>query len=86
MVRVMILRSTASSSSVEGGAASWKTAAPGNHWVGFPSDQWPSIRWLTDPTDTLKPMVFDVSDRAWSSHGKGPRIAEFCSDFRRGPR
>ena len=28
MVRVMILRSTASSSSVEGGAASWKIAAP----------------------------------------------------------
>jgi hypothetical protein len=28
MVRVMILRSTASSSSVEGGAASWKTGTP----------------------------------------------------------
>jgi hypothetical protein len=55
----------------------------GNHWVGFPSDEWPSIRWLTDPSDTLKPMVFDVNDRAWSSQGKGRRIAEFCSDFGR---
>jgi hypothetical protein len=50
----------------------------GNHWVGFSSDEWPSIRWLTDPSDTLKPMVFDVNDRAWESHGKGQRIAEFC--------
>jgi hypothetical protein len=58
----------------------------GNHWVGFPSDEWPSIRWLTDPSDTLKPMVFDVNDRAWNSLGKGRRIAEFCPDFRRGPR
>jgi hypothetical protein len=57
----------------------------GNHWVGFPSEEWPSIRWLTDPSDTLKPMVFDVNDRAWDSHGKDRRIAEFCSGPRRGP-
>jgi len=55
---------------------------PRGTWPGFPHEDWPSIRWLTDPTDTLKPMVFDVNDNAWDSHGKSRRIAQFCA----GPR
>ena len=51
---------------------------PKGTWPGFPREDWPSIRWLTDPSDTLKPMVFDVNDNAWESRGKHRRIAQFC--------
>jgi L-ascorbate metabolism protein UlaG (beta-lactamase superfamily) len=51
---------------------------PRGSWPGFPSSEWPALRWLVDPTDTLKPMVFDVHDQAWDRRGKAQRIAEFC--------
>jgi L-ascorbate metabolism protein UlaG (beta-lactamase superfamily) len=51
---------------------------PRGSWPGFPSSEWPEFRWLTDPTDTLKPMVFDVNDPAWDRRGKSQRIAQFC--------
>ena len=44
---------------------------PRGTWPGFPRDEWPSIRWLTDPSDTLNdtngpvvqvaPQVLDIS-------------------------
>ena len=29
--------------------------------MNVPESEWPDIRWTVDPTDYLKPMVFDVS-------------------------
>lgn len=52
---------------------------PRGTWPGFPSSEWPEVRWLTDPSDTLKPMVFDVNDRAWDRHGKSRRVTDFCA-------
>jgi hypothetical protein len=51
---------------------------PRGAWPGFPRDQWPSIRWLTDPSDHLKPMVFEIDNDAWRSVGKRGRVADFC--------
>ncbi len=30
--------------------------------MNMPKDQRPAIRWLIDPTDYLKPIVFDTTD------------------------
>jgi hypothetical protein len=30
--------------------------------MGVPEREWPDIRWTADPTDYLKPVVFDVSN------------------------
>jgi hypothetical protein len=51
---------------------------PKDAWPGFPHALWPSVRWLTDPVDTLKPMAYDVNDKAWEKSGKAARIAKFC--------
>jgi hypothetical protein len=51
---------------------------PRNQWPGFPRQEWPSVRNHTDPTDILKPQVYDVQDPAWSNPGKAARIAQFC--------
>jgi hypothetical protein len=55
---------------------------PKGAWPGFPREDWPSIRWLTDPSDTLKPMVFDVNDNAWETRGKSRAIAKYCGGSR----
>jgi hypothetical protein len=51
---------------------------PRGDWPGFPREDWPAIRWLTDPSDHLKPMVFDVDNEAWDAPGKEARFAQFC--------
>jgi len=38
----------------------------------------PELRWLVDPDDFLRPMVYDPTDARWSSPGKAARVAEFC--------
>ncbi|MDB5947432.1 MAG: hypothetical protein JWQ33_2458 [Ramlibacter sp.] len=59
---------------------------PKGAWPGFPRTVWPSVRWLTDPVDTLKPMAFDVNDKAWQTSGKAARIAKFCGPTLQGGR
>ncbi len=34
----------------------------------------PEIRWIVDPNDYLKPMVFDPSDTRWENKDKDSRI------------
>jgi L-ascorbate metabolism protein UlaG (beta-lactamase superfamily) len=51
---------------------------PRGDWPGFPREDWPAIRWLTNPSDHLKPMVFDVDNDAWDAPGKEARFAQFC--------
>ncbi len=51
---------------------------PRNQWRGFPRSEWPQVRNHTDPTDILKPQVFDVHDAAWKHQQKPGRVAQFC--------
>ena len=52
--------------------------APKNAWPGFPRQSWPIVRNHTDPTDILKPEVYEVSDPAWANPDKAAKIAQFC--------
>jgi hypothetical protein len=53
---------------------------PRNNWPGFPRSQWPIVRNHTDPTDMLKPQVFEINNPAWATPKKADRQAmqEFC--------
>jgi hypothetical protein len=37
------------------------------------------VRNHTDPTDLLKPQVFDINDPAWLNPHKASAIRRFCS-------
>jgi hypothetical protein len=52
--------------------------APKNAWPGFPRTEWPIVRNHTDPTDMLKPQVFDVNDPAWLNPHKAASIRQYC--------
>lgn len=53
---------------------------PRNEWPGFPRSEWPVLRNHTDPTDILKPQVYDINDKAWADPRKQNNRAmrEFC--------
>lgn len=51
---------------------------PKNAWPGFPRAEWPIVRNHTDPTDVLKPEVFDINDSAWLNPHKASIIRQFC--------
>ena len=55
--------------------------APRNAWPGFPREQWPIVRNHTDPTDILKPEVYEIDNPAWADPKKENKRAmrEFCS-------
>jgi hypothetical protein len=36
----------------------------------------PEIRWMVDPNDYLRPMVFDPKDDRWQNHDKDQRIGQ----------
>ena len=38
----------------------------------------PELRWLVDPNDLARPMVFDPDDARWLNSDKDSRIGEFC--------
>jgi hypothetical protein len=52
---------------------------PRNQWPGFPRSEWPIVRNHTDPTDLLKPQVFDINDPAWLNPHKQSVIRRFCN-------
>jgi len=64
--------------------------APVAQWPGYPRDEWPDIRWLTDPTDYARPITFDPRDRGWRDRDeersrwpnweKESRLRKFCGD------
>jgi L-ascorbate metabolism protein UlaG (beta-lactamase superfamily) len=39
--------------------------------MSVPQDQRPEVRWMVDPTDYLRPLVFDPSDKRWAKNGHG---------------
>jgi hypothetical protein len=53
---------------------------PRSDWPGFPREQWPIVRNHTDPTDILKPQVYEIDSPAWADPKKENRRAmrEFC--------
>lgn len=46
--------------------------------MNMPKDQRPAIRWLIDPTDYLKPIVFDTTDPVWEHPKKAGLIDQLC--------
>lgn len=46
--------------------------------MGMPKSEWPDIRWLIDPTDYLKPIVFDTNDKSWRDERKERKLREVC--------
>jgi hypothetical protein len=38
----------------------------------------PELRWLVDPDDFLRPMVYDPKDKRWTTPGREDRIEQFC--------
>jgi hypothetical protein len=49
-------------------------------WPGFPNEDWPIVRNHTDPTDILKPQVYEIDSPAWADPKKENKRAmrEFC--------
>jgi hypothetical protein len=45
----------------------------------MPVEERPQIRWLVDPMDYLKPIVFDVDNPAWSDPVKEAALAGYCA-------
>jgi hypothetical protein len=52
---------------------------PRTGWTGFARADWPQIRNHTDPTDILKPEVYNPGDPAWFNPQKAGKIAQYCS-------
>ena len=38
----------------------------------------PELRWLVDPNDITRPLVYDPDDSRWFNHDKEHRIHAFC--------
>jgi len=38
----------------------------------------PELRWMVDPDDYLRPMVYDPKDKRWETPGKSARVEQFC--------
>jgi hypothetical protein len=39
----------------------------------------PEVHWLVDPTDYIRPIVFNPGQPRWSNGNKASRIAQFCN-------
>lgn len=46
--------------------------------MGIPRAQWPDIRWLVDPTDYMRPIVFDTRELGWRHAEKEPKFEQYC--------
>ena len=34
--------------------------------MGFPQSEWPELRWMVDPIDYFRPLVYDPDDERWA--------------------
>jgi hypothetical protein len=53
-------------------------------WPGFPRARWPDFRWITDPMDYGKPIVFDPASKEWArdsltQNEHANRIRDYCA-------
>jgi hypothetical protein len=46
--------------------------------MNIPKAEWPEIRWLVDPTDYMRPIVFDLGSSLWNNPEKAARVSKFC--------
>ena len=58
--------------------------APVGQWPGFPRSEWPDLRWLTDPMDYGKPIVFEPKSKEWARNElarneQAQRLRDFCA-------
>jgi hypothetical protein len=62
-------------------SGSWQFLAQNNAWPGFARAEWPIVRNHTDPTDILKPQVYEIESPAWADPRKENKRAmrEFCN-------
>jgi hypothetical protein len=44
----------------------------------LPKEEWPDIRWPVDPTDYLRPIVFDVGSSLWTNPAKAVAMNKLC--------
>ena len=44
----------------------------------------PEIRWMVDPDDFVRPMVYDPSDERWENRDKDRRVRQFCGNEQAG--
>jgi hypothetical protein len=51
---------------------------PKNAWPGFAKANWPIVRNHTDPTDILKPQIYDDKDDAWDYPHRKQDVDKFC--------
>lgn len=51
---------------------------PKNAWPGFPRALWPIVRNHTDPTDVLKPEVYNIADSVWFNPQKASAMQRYC--------
>jgi len=47
--------------------------------MGFPESQWPELRWMVDPLDYFRPLVYDPDDKRWAkSHHAEHKYRAHC--------
>ncbi len=51
---------------------------PKNAWPGFPRALWPIVRNHTDPSDVLKPEVYNIGDPVWFNPQKASAMQRYC--------
>lgn len=47
--------------------------------MGIPEEDRPQVHWLVDPTDYLKPMVYDIDNPAWADSAKEQALSGYCA-------
>jgi hypothetical protein len=55
---------------VESSSLEWKVGYVQQRAVmGVDPTTAPEVRWMVDPNDYLRPLVFDPADKCWAKHG-----------------
>ncbi len=48
--------------------------------MGFPQSEWPELRWMVDPLDYFRPLVYDPDDERWAkSHEAARKFRAHCN-------
>jgi hypothetical protein len=48
--------------------------------MGFLPSEWPELRWMVDPIDYFRPLVYDPRDERWAkAHGADHRFSQHCN-------
>lgn len=48
--------------------------------MGFPQSEWPELRWMVDPLDYFRPLVYEPDDQRWAKPREArDRYRAYCS-------